>query len=372
MLTRDYRGQNVLAAFAPVGRFGLAMVVKMDTAEVYAPIRERLGFVLPLLAGLTALGTLLLRAGVRPLAAQLARSEDAARAQYRAIEGVMASVADGMMTLDRDGTIRSWNAAAEKMFGYATAEVVGRNLSLLVPDTLRGRNMAATRRYLQTGLSPVIGRSNVNYPARRKDGSEFQLEFTVTETLGAAGPQLVAVFRDITERKRAEERLTALALRDALTGLANREHFNRRLEEAFARRRRGAGEVALLFLDLDRFKLVNDTLGHEVGDGLLGAFAARLGAAVRETDLVARLGGDEFTVVLEGLTDPADAAGVAEKVLAAMRVPIEVGTHAMTASVSIGIAVCREGDTPRMLMRRADAALYEAKRAGRARYHVAA
>jgi diguanylate cyclase (GGDEF)-like protein/PAS domain S-box-containing protein len=285
---------------------------------------------------------------------------------------VMMSVADGMMTLDRDGTIRSWNAAAEKLFGYAPAEIVGRNLSTLVPDSLRGRNMAATRRYLQTGASPVIGRSNVNYPARRKDGSEFQLEFTITEMTGAAGPQLVTVFRDITERKRAEEQLTALALHDPMTGVANREHFNRRLEEAFARRRRGGGALALLFLDLDRFKLVNDGLGHEVGDGLLTGFAARLSASVRETDFVSRLGGDEFTVILENLTEPADAAGVAEKVLAAMRAPIAVGAHALAASVSIGIAVCREGDTPRTLMRRADAALYEAKGAGRARYHVAA
>ena len=371
VLTRDYRGENVMAAYAPVGTLGLAMVTKIDTAEIYAPVRQRLQILLPALIVLIGAGTLLLRTRVRPLAARLADSEREAQERHQALEAMMANVADGMMLLDADGTIRSWNAAAERLFGYLAAEAVGRNVSILVPEELRESNVAATGRFLATGQSNVVEKGNLNYPALRKDGSRFELEFAVSRMDEGKTPQLVVVFRDITERKAAEQRLTQLALHDALTGLPNRASFESRVEDAFARRRRSGGQLALMVLDVDNFKKVNDSLGHAAGDLLLVAFAKRLQGALRESDLVARLGGDEFTVIAEGLKDAGDAVAIADKIIAAMRDPIDIDGRALSASTSIGLALCREGDTPQTFMQRADKALYEAKGAGRARYCLA-
>jgi diguanylate cyclase (GGDEF)-like protein/PAS domain S-box-containing protein len=346
------------------------MVAKMDTAEIYAPVRERLLIVLPVLVLLIVAGTWLLRVRVRPLAARLAQSEREAQDRHRALESMMANVADGMMMLEADGTIRSWNAAAQRLFGYSAEEVVGRNLSMLVPEELREANLAATRRFVATGESKVIGRAELNYPARRKDGSRFELEFTVTRMWSGKAPRLVVVFRDITERKKAERWLTQLALHDALTGLPNRANFEQHVGDALARRRRGGGGLALMIVDVDGLKPVNDSLGHAAGDLLLSAFAKRLKSAVRESDFVARIGGDEFTIFTEGLKGREDAAAIAEKVLAAMREPLDLDGNTLKTSASIGIALYSDGDTPKTLMHRADVALYEAKGAGRARYSL--
>ena len=371
VVTRDYRGENVMAAYAPVGAYGLGMVAKVDTAEIYAPVRERLQILLPALVVLIAAGTLLLRMRVRPLIARLAESERDALQQHRALEAMMANVADGMMMLDVDGTIRSWNTAAERLFGYSAAEVVGRNLSMLVPEELREANIAATRRLVATGNSNVIDRANLNYPARRKDGSRFELEGTVTRTGGGDIPHLVAIFRDITERKQAERQLARLALHDPLTGLPNRASFEQRVEEALPRRRKGGGHLALMMMDMDKFKSINDSLGHGAGDLLLVAFARRIQGALREEDLIARLGGDEFTIVAENLKSADDAVAIAEKVLGATREPFDIEGLALVVTTSIGIALYRDGDTAESLMKRADSALYEAKSAGRARYRIA-
>ncbi|HUL93324.1 MAG TPA: diguanylate cyclase [Burkholderiales bacterium] len=371
VLTQDYRGENVMAAYAPVGDFGLAMVTKMDTAEIYAPVRERLQFAVPLLLLLIGAGTFLVRISVQPLAERLARSEREAQERHGVLDAMMDKVADGMMMLDADGTIRSWNAAAERLFGYVMAEVVGRNVSILLPEELRQSNIASTGRFLATGQSNVIDQGNLNYPARRKDGSRFEAEFAITRMGGGKTPQLVAVFRDITERKQAELRLSQLALHDALTGLPNRASFEQRITDALARHRRSGGQLALMVLDLDNFKKVNDSLGHAAGDFLLVAFAKRLQGALRESDLVARLGGDEFTIIAEGLKDAGDAAAIADKIVATMRDPIDIDGRPLSASTSIGVALCRDADTPQTLIQRADKAMYEAKGRGRARYCLA-
>jgi len=201
--------------------------------------------------------------------------------------------------------------------------------------------------------------------------------------VSARGPEgralrLVGTVGDITERKRAEQELieTSAELEraarfDPLTGLPNRNLFNDRIEQALARARRSRQLISIFYLDLDRFKAINDKMGHAAGDALLKAFAERLNGCVRESDTVARLGGDEFVVLLQDLDRPEDARAVAEKILEATHREFHVEAKAVRVTTSIGIAFTRGGLDGEDLLKRADAALYDAKGAGRNRIHVA-
>ena len=183
--------------------------------------------------------------------------------------------------------------------------------------------------------------------------------------------RMVGIDLDITQQKAAEDQLRRRAEFDALTGLPNRALFNDRLSGAIERARRSGKTMALLFLDIDHLKGVNDSQGHGAGDELLRIAAKRLLAAVRSVDTVARLAGDEFTVILEGLAAPADAEAVAMKLVEAMRPPMRLGGSLVHVSTSVGLALLEPGDSdPASLLRRADEALYEAKRAGRDRYAI--
>ena len=171
---------------------------------------------------------------------------------------------------------------------------------------------------------------------------------------------------EIVERRQAEERAHGLATRDPLTGLYNRRSLMERLEQAITRANRAGDSLAVLFLDMDRFKAINDTLGHDVGDALLIQVAARISGAVRESDVVARLGGDEFVVLMEALPDYPDAASVARKIVQANSAPCEIGPHLLKTSVSIGISLYpQDGDTVQKLMKHADLAMYHAKQQAR-------
>jgi diguanylate cyclase (GGDEF)-like protein/PAS domain S-box-containing protein len=176
---------------------------------------------------------------------------------------------------------------------------------------------------------------------------------------------------DITDRRRMEDALQSVALSDPLTGLANRTLFSDRLRIALARAGRSGSRIAVLFLDLDRFKEVNDSLGHAAGDALLRDFARRLRAGVRAVDTVARFGGDEFVILLEDVKEPQHAARVAEKIVRGSREPLHVEGRDLVATVSIGVALGDTASEEEELLKRADAALYEAKAAGRDGYRVA-
>ena len=181
--------------------------------------------------------------------------------------------------------------------------------------------------------------------------------------------RMVGTDADVTRQKAAEQQLRQRAEFDALTGLPNRGLFNDRLESAIERARRSGKTMALLFLDIDHFKGVNDSRGHGAGDTLLRIVAERLLATVRGVDTVARLAGDEFTVILEGLAEPADAEVVAMKMVEALRPPMRIGDDLVSVSTSVGLAVLADADVDAAsLLARADEALYEAKRAGRDRY----
>jgi diguanylate cyclase (GGDEF)-like protein len=184
----------------------------------------------------------------------------------------------------------------------------------------------------------------------------------------SAGDQLMAVIRQAIARKRAETRLVTLALRDSLTGLANRTLLGERLERAKLRAGRERQPFAVLFVDLDGFKHVNDSLGHELGDHLLQGVARRLEAVIRGVDTVARFGGDEFVLVVEGLKHAHDGRIVAQKTLKAVLAPFELAGHQLHVGASIGISVYPDDTTDlEALIRLADAAMYDAKRSGRNR-----
>jgi diguanylate cyclase (GGDEF)-like protein/PAS domain S-box-containing protein len=191
----------------------------------------------------------------------------------------------------------------------------------------------------------------------------------VQRDAGGRALRLAGTYVDITQRKAFEERLRHLAEFDVLTGLPNRALFLDRLNQAIARAIRSSKSMALLFLDIDHFKIVNDTLGHEAGDELLAAFARTLQSSVRTSDTVARLGGDEFTIILEGLSGLDDAKAMAQTLVAKVRNVQTAEGRLAAVSTSIGIAMFAEarGDAA-TLLRRADSALYEAKRLGRDRY----
>jgi diguanylate cyclase (GGDEF)-like protein/PAS domain S-box-containing protein len=205
----------------------------------------------------------------------------------------------------------------------------------------------------------------------RKDGEERWLSFSAGRIdVGGAPAALGAAF-DVTEKKRAEEQVRALAYHDALTGLPNRLLFNDRLALALAQARRKGERLAVLFLDLDGFKAVNDSLGHDLGDLLLRSAAGRIQGSLRAVDSVARLGGDEFILLLPGIRRVEEAVRVAEKVLDAIRAPLSVEGHELAVTASMGISLYPEdGEDVQTLVKNADAAMYRAKERGRDRYHL--
>jgi len=207
---------------------------------------------------------------------------------------------------------------------------------------------------------------------RRADREWRWLEVWITNLLDDPSVQgIVANQRDITERRAFQEQLTRQAYHDALTGLPNRALFQSRLEVALARAARRHRTIAVLFVDLDRFKVINDSLGHDTGDDLLVAVAARLREAVRDEDTVARLSGDEFTVLLEEVEDEVEAANVAQRIIDDIRQAIDLDGHQVFVGASVGIALSRSGeDRAEDLLRDADLAMYRAKEQGRSRYEI--
>ncbi len=271
---------------------------------------------------------------------------------------ILNSAGEGIYGLDLGGVITFVNPAATRMLGYQPNELVGQPGDRLFHGSMAEDPVRAT--LAEGRLQPIS-----NDLFRRKDGTLFPVEYQVTpihergRILGA-----VVTFRDITERKRAEAALEHQALHDALTGLPNRALLRDRLQQALLNAQRDGESLALLLLDLDRFKEVNDTLGHQAGDQLLQQVAERLRGALRASDTLARLGGDEFAVVLPTATE-AGAVLSAERLTQALEAPFLVDEQPLEVRASIGIALFPDhADSAETLQRRADVAMYVAKRAG--------
>jgi len=301
----------------------------------------------------------------RVLAVQESLRESALHTQ-----AILDNMLDGVITITDQGLIESFNKAASTIFGYTTSEVMGNNLSMLMPEPLRSQHDGFLRHYHQTGEERVIGKS-LEVEGQRKDGSVFPLNLSVSRISRQGQTVFVGIVRDVTQHKQDIQEIRRLAFYDALTGLPNRRLLMDRLAQAMTTSGRTGQHGAMMFLDLDHFKQLNDTLGHDVGDLLLQHVAERLKTCVRECDSVARLGGDEFVVILENLSiHPHEAAsqceGVAQKMLDALCQPYNLGEHAYSSTPSIGIVVFMASKEPmEVLLKNADVAMYQAKSAGR-------
>ncbi|MCR4346662.1 MAG: EAL domain-containing protein [Sulfuricaulis sp.] len=274
---------------------------------------------------------------------------------------VLEHAAEGIVTLDGQGRIESFNAAAERIFGYSATEVAG------TPFT-RFFSLAEAGRVIGPDGLPHIA-SGVTLTARRKDGGTVPVQLSIGAFQHGEEKLYTVVAQDISERMQFEEKLARLAYYDPLTGLPNRRLFHDRLAQALARAQRNEKLVGILFFDLDRFKEVNDTLGHLFGDLLLQAAAKRLTEVVRKDDSIARLGGDEFTIVLTDISNVEDAAQVAEKVIGLFSKPFQIGEHEVFVSTSIGITIYPFDDSDiENLIKNADTAMYKAKSLGRNNY----
>ena len=495
MTVADLRGMTVLAGYAPVGDLGLGLVLKTDSVEFLAPIRERLDLLAVLLAAIIVIATLTLRGQVQPLARRLHQDQQRMRV-------IIDSSHEAFIEMDQGGLVTDWNVEAERTFGWSREEAVGRNLGeLIVPPALAQAHARGLAKFLSTGKGPVIGK-RIELPAIHRTGKEFPVEITISSlksadqysfpaflhdiserkrseaalltekewlrvTLGSIGDGVIAtdtsgnvtylnpvaetmtgwrteqatglplttvfqivnettgeiapnpveqvllsqrkaglaenttliqrgggqfpiedsaspirnqqgellgvvlVFHDVTQARRMASEMSFQATHDALTGLINRREFERRLKLALETGQLQHMEHTLLYMDLDQFKIVNDTCGHMAGDELLRQLTALLQEKIRKSDTLARLGGDEFGVLLEGC-----ATGPALKVAELLRRTV-ADFHFVwldktyPVGVSIGLVTFSNGGVLLSdILRMADAACYAAKDKGRNRVQV--
>jgi diguanylate cyclase (GGDEF)-like protein/PAS domain S-box-containing protein len=287
-----------------------------------------------------------------------------AERERRIAIAVLRSMNEAVAVMDRDFNFISVNPAFTRTTGYTEREVIGQNSNLL--DSSQ-HDLAFYSRIRHKLASD--GHWTGELWQRRKNGQEFlcQIESTATEGIYGEHRVYIAVITDITQQKRAEQELRYLANFDTLTNLPNRAMLSERLSRAIVRARRQDHRIAVLFLDLDRFKDINDSLGHTAGDRILRAAAMRLQDTVGDQQTVARLGGDEFTVVLESLGQPEDADKIAREIIMAFEAPLVLDDRQeVVISPSIGISLYPDhGQVPTELLKQADTAMYQAKAAGR-------
>lgn len=288
-------------------------------------------------------------------------AEEALRENEERYRRIFLNIQDVYFEASMGGILIEISPSVEHLLGYRRDQLVGRLFSTISAEPGR---MAEIREKLLE--SPQL--KDFELQLRRRSGETIACSINISLICDAGGKplKLVGSIRDITERKRAEEEIRKLAYHDILTGLPNRSLFYDRLDQALAQASRHDHPLSLLFLDLDRFKDVNDTLGHDAGDRLLQAVAERLRACVRQSDTVARLGGDEFVVLLTSVKTERDGVTVAEKILELLAEPVSLDGKTVFTSTSIGVVMYpHDGRNAETLLRHADMAMYAAKEKGR-------
>lgn len=293
------------------------------------------------------------------------------QSRQKYLETILDNAAEGILTFDENGVIKSCNRAAENLFGYRSAEIVNQNLSVIIPPDGRDQREDYLAHFMRTKVQTLLGREG-EVLGRTQNGRKFPMAIKISRIMFENEPLYIGLISDISERKAILENLRQMAEYDGLTGLYNRSYFQEELERAVDRAKRGKCFLAnLLYIDLDNFKYVNDTMGHAAGDQLLVEVAEMLNKRVRKGDIVARFGGDEFTVLLYD-SEPQSAYTIAESFRQKMSghsfmykgKSVDIGCTIGVAAID---ASCRNGE---FAVSRADLACNIAKRAGRNRVRV--
>ena len=377
IFARDYRREPVVAAYTPVGSLGLGMVLKIDQAELFGPVKQQLKLITVLLAMLVAVGMLLLYWLVAPLVRKLVSSEQEMSGVYARLRDVeerwrfaLESTGAGVWDLNVATNQILLSPRCKEMLGF-TDEEIGTSLDewmqRIHPDNLPG--LTSVRRKLTEGESDTF---NKEHRMRCKDGSWKWVSargMVVAHDADNRPLRVIGTYLDISERKQAEETIQRQANYDPLTHLPNRRLFLDRLEQEMIKARRANASLALLLIDLDHFKEVNDTLGHDVGDTLLLETAQRIRDCIRDVDTVSRLGGDEFTVILTELADHSHVEDIAQVIIGKLAQPFQLGSEVAYVSASVGITLYPDDASDiDGLMKNADQAMYAAKKQGRNRF----
>lgn len=277
---------------------------------------------------------------------------------------IFEAAADSILVIDGLGVVQAVNKAALSCFGYVETELLGQNISMLMPASDAKAHDGYMGHYLRTGERKIIGIGR-ELQGRRKNGEEFDLHLSIGEFLLHGKRMFVGICHDISERRRFTDRIAFLAAYDGLTGCLNRHHFLQSLSTAMRRCRRDGVRLAVLFLDLDGFKAINDNHGHGVGDRLLSLAAERLRRMLREADLLGRVGGDEFAVLLPMDEGASVIEEVASRLLTGLRKPFDLDDMLLRVRASIGVSLFQGGEqTAGELLNEADIAMYQAKMDG--------
>ncbi len=271
---------------------------------------------------------------------------------------------EGILTIDMNGIIGYINPAAEKIFNYMSHEVIGKNINILIPELYY-------RHYNNKDINDTFKNKNMEIFGKKKDGSVLPIELTISNFKVRDKYFFTIIMRDITERKRYEEMIKYQAFYDTLTDLPNRILLKERISHEISRANHTKQKLGVMYLDLDRFKLVNDTLGHDIGDKLLKTTAERLKKCISANDTVSRIGGDEFIILLPEIIHEENIGKIAHKILETIREPLIIDEHELYLTISIGVTIYpNDGQDDETLLTNADVAMYRAKEKGKNNFQL--
>lgn len=311
----------------------------------------------------------ILAADFNDMTARLAIGTRAHRQAEARLRATIDNALDAVVQMSSEGVVTGWNDQAVNIFGWTQEEAVGHLLhEMIIPPQYRENHIRGLQQYLLTGKGAILN-SRIEITGLHRDGHEFPVELAITTIKVERQYEFSAFIRDITSKKESEELIWKQANFDKVTELPNRHMFHDRLEQEVKKAHRGGWQMALFFIDLDRFKEVNDTLGHDMGDILLMETSRRIISCVRESDTVARLGGDEFTVILSEIDDSNIVERLAQNILAVLAKPFYLGGEMAYISASIGITLYpNDATSVEDMLKNADQAMYVAKNQGRNRH----